>query len=80
MSSTGPKSATPPPADPLQRPRRPDSHHSGQTQVVTTVFVPHEQIRRVNRTNRPSAPAGRGVRSAQKGLRHIQVSTTGPTT
>ena len=45
--------------------------------MVTTVAVPHVQIRRVNRTNRPSAPAGRGVKQAQKGLRRIQVSTTG---
>ena len=67
------------PGGPLQRPRRADCHHSGQTQVVTTVFVPHVQIRRVNRTNRPSVPAGRGVGPAQKGLRHTQVSTTGST-
>ena len=80
MSGTGPISAAPPPADCSGGHAATDSHHSGHTQVVTTVAVPHVQIRRVNRTNRPSAPAGRGVRQAQKGLRRIQVSTTGSTT
>ena len=77
MSGTGPISAAPPPADSSSGH---DGHHSGQTQVVTTVAVPHAQIRPVNRTNRPSAPARRGVKQAQKGLRRIQVSTTGSTT
>ena len=52
MSGTGPISAAPPPADSSSGL---DGHHSGQTQVVTTVAVPHVQIRRVKRTNRPSA-------------------------
>ena len=80
MSGTGPTSAAPPPADSSSGHAAMDSHHSGQTQVVTTVAVPDVQIRRVNRINRPSAPAGRGVKQAQKGLRRIQVSTTGSTT
>ena len=79
MLGTGPKSAAPPPADSSSGHAATDSHHSGQTHVVTTVAVPL-QIRRVNRANRPSAPAGFGVRQAQKGLRRIQVSTTGSTT
>ena len=71
MSGTGPISAAPPPADSSSGHAAMDSHHSGQTHVVTTVAVPHVQIRWVNRANRPSAPAlgggggGRGLASPE---------------
>ena len=80
VSGTGPKSAAPPPADSSSGHTAMDSHHSGQSQVVTMVAVPRVQIRRVNRTSWLSAPAGRGAKQAQKGLHRIQASTTGSTT
>ena len=74
MSGTGSISAVSPPADSPSGHAATDSHHSGQIQAITTVAVPHAQRRRANRINRPSAPAGCGVRQAQKGPRRTQFS------